>query len=260
MAGRREAFEGQEDVIACRVEFDDAHHRYAMSVVPLSESVGLHGGALLLVDDITERARARERRMRIYRGIVDILIEAIDRRDPAAAAHSRRVGALARELALMLHEEEVDVETVELAGILQGANKLFIPEAILRKADELSEAERAQVDEAAQRWLGLLGQISFDLPVATVLKAARELARGLRPSGLDETALHAAYIVTAANMYVALTSARAHRVAHSQDDAIVMIEQGIRSLPGEVLDALRKTCRESAPASLRVHAAPIFSH
>jgi PAS domain S-box-containing protein len=232
----------REAATTVRTEFRDSQQRWhAASVVPLAEGIEQDGAALVLIDDITDQVEARDRRSRVYRGIVDILLEAIDLRDPAAAAHSRRVGALAREVALTLGADDADVETADLAGSLQGASKLFVPGALLRKADSLSDDERLQVDEAAQRWLGLLAQISVDFPVAAVCKLAHDVAHGRRPAAEGGVSLKIAYVVAAANAYVALTSSRAYRAARPRQDALDALAETLPSLPGDILKALRQS-------------------
>jgi len=229
-----------EDASAvAHAEFQDADQRwFTASVVPLALNSGEAGIALLLVDEITKQVQTRERRSRVYRGITDILLEAIDLRDPAAAAHSRRVGALARRIALALGADADDVETADLAGSLQGASKLFVTEALLQKAERLSEEDRRKIDDGARRWLELLAGISIDYPVAAVSNLAREIVYARRKQTENNELLRMAYVVAAANAYVALISPRAYRPAYSAADAINALTQAVPGLPDDVRDAL----------------------
>ena len=234
-----ELLQRRSESTTVQTEFTDAQQRsYLALVLSLSDSAGQPGAALVLVDEITEQVQARERRAQVYRGIVAILLEAIDQRDSTAAAHSRRTGALARAIALRLGEGESDVETAVLAGNLQGVGKLFVPEALLRKTTSLSAEDRRTIDDAAQHWLGLLAQISIDYPVAAVSRMAHEIVYAKAGGGGNDSLLRSAYIVAAANAFVALTSPRAYRPARSAEDAIGELTKAIPRLPADVLKAL----------------------
>lgn len=222
-----------------RAEFRDGQeHAFSALVVFLPEMIAAPGAALVLVEDVTDRTRAREQRTQLYRGIVSILLEAIDRRDPAAAAHSRRTGALARQVAQRLGVSEADVETAELAGSVQGVAKLFVPGALLRKEGRLDGDERRVIEDAAERWLHLLDQISTDYPVATVSRLAHELGYARREGGTDARLLRLAFIVAAANAFVALTSPRSWRPARSDAEALDALQEAVPQLPQEVREAL----------------------
>ena len=230
-----------------RDEFRDGRGRsYAVMLAFLPETVDPDGGALLLIDEITGLVAARERLAGLYRGIVAILLEAIDRRDPDAAAHSRRVGALARRMAIESGMDEADVETVDIAGSLQAVGKLFVPDRLLAKAGELAPEERQRVDEGAERWLALLSQISVDYPVAAVTRLAHELARGRGTRESDRPLTGKAWVVAAANGFVALTGTRSYRAGRNTQDAVQALGERLPGLPEAVMQALQRAV-EPAP-------------
>lgn len=88
-----------------------------------------------------EIVQAHERERALYRASVEALAAAVDAKDPATHEHSRRVAQIARIIAEQLQLPRDEIERIELAALLHDVGKLAIPDAILRKADQLSPAE-----------------------------------------------------------------------------------------------------------------------
>lgn len=183
-----------------------------------------------------QQIAARESNIRLYRGAAEMLLEAIDQRDPGAAAHSRRVAELSRKMALGLGARPEDADVAELAGALMNVGKLFVPVDILTKRGALEQSEASLFAEGNSRWLALLGRTSFDPAVEPVLRDAYRLGRG----GMEGSTniVQSAYIIVAANIAVALMSVRAYRPAHSPAQTIEIIAQSGLPLPVPVLAAL----------------------
>jgi hypothetical protein len=183
-----------------------------------------------------ERARTQERSVKLYRGVTELLLQAIDLREPGAAVHSRRVAALARRMAVEDGADGDEADCAELAGALLNVGKLFVPETLLLKAGPLDADERRQLDEGNARWLAVLEQMPFDLPLARILAAAQQLRR-LSPAADTP---RAARIVVAANAFVALTSPRAYRPARSPGEVFAELSASNPSLSPEILQVLRR--------------------
>ncbi len=214
---------------------------HLLSAVPLSraDNVTVDGDVLVVVDDVSRDVEAREKQAVIRRAIMEVLLQAIDQRDPGAGEHSRRVARLARDAALSLGANAEECETVELAGALFNVGKLFVPAAILTKSGALTADERAQFEAGTERWLDLMGTIPLDLPLVRTSRAAHELMRrgaapGAGPVGRD------AAIVVAANILVALTSPRAYRDAMNGDDAAAHLSALGLAIPQSVVAALQE--------------------
>jgi hypothetical protein len=189
-----------------------------------------------------ERARTQERAVRLYRGVTELLLQAIDLREPGAAVHSRRVAALSRRMAVESGAEKDEADCAELAGALLNVGKLFVPETLLLKAGPLNADERRQLDEGNARWLDVLGQMPFELPLARILAAAQLL---MRQAPMADTP-QAAYIVVAANAFVALTSPRAYRPARPPEEVFAQISASTLSLPIEILQVLRRAAADAS--------------
>ena len=188
-----------------------------------------------------EAAKAHETSLKIYRSVVEVLLEAIDQRDPGAAAHSRRVAALARAVALKMGKTSVEADRLELAGALLNVGKLFVPSEMLTKQGALDDSERVAFDRGAMRWLDLLARMPFDPPLEPVL---REAYRLMRP-GTEPSAGNDAYIIVMANRAVALTSPRAYRQPHSVAETIELLSPPSVALPQSLFAALRAALGES---------------
>ena len=81
---------------------------------------------------------------------VMLLAETLDLRDAGTAAHSRTVGAFARETAAALGLSADRVERLHAAGVLHDLGKLGIADAILHKPARLEEAEWREIQRHAE--------------------------------------------------------------------------------------------------------------
>lgn len=195
-------------------------------------------GLLLLWRHVTavQQAVAREAGVKLYRGVAEVLLQAIDQRDPGAAEHSRRVADLSRRVAERMGISAADTDTAELAGALMNVGKLFVPVPLLTKSGTLKEAEASQFADGTARWLDILERASLDLPLAAVLRDADHLGRGEAGVGTPHDRI--TYIIVAANKAVALVSPRAYRMAHSPQETLAILAKSAPPLPQAVLVAL----------------------
>ena len=72
---------------------------------------------------------------------LESLIDAVDKHDTYRRGHSRRVAGYASDLARIMGSSPNEIALVNLAGLLHDVGKIGIPEWILRKRGELTEAE-----------------------------------------------------------------------------------------------------------------------
>jgi PAS domain S-box-containing protein len=190
--------------------------------VPVPASAGEPPGVLVTHEDLTEAFRERERRERLQDQLVAALVGVVDRRDPFSAEHSTRVGKLAGEIATEMGLSPVQIATAQTAGRLMNLGKILIDPALLTKGADLSEDERQQIRRAMLASGDLLQGVEFDGPVSETLRQSLTRWDGTGvPVGLrGEDILPTARVVSVANAFVGMLSARAHRSALSVDDAI----------------------------------------
>jgi hypothetical protein len=93
--------------------------------------------------------------------LLEVMVKAIEARDPYTSGHSRRVKELSRTLALELGLPARQVEQIETAALLHDVGKIheeFAP--LLRKEARLTDAETALMQTHATKSADLVGIIS----------------------------------------------------------------------------------------------------
>ncbi|MBL9141949.1 MAG: FHA domain-containing protein, partial [Phycisphaerae bacterium] len=93
----------------------------------------------LLRIKMSQRLEAEQRSM--FDGTMQALIATIDAKDPYTRGHSARVADYATLLARALGLPAEECERIRLCGLVHDIGKIGVSEAILRKSDQLSEAE-----------------------------------------------------------------------------------------------------------------------
>ena len=154
------------------------------------------------------------------------LAKAVDERDAYTGSHSQRVGKYSARIARRLGAEDAAVELTRLAGNLHDLGKLAIPEELLRKPDELSEAERLILERHPQIGYRMLESLGVH-PVAEWVLHHHERWDGAGyPNRLagDQIPL-GARIIFVADAYDAMTSDRAYSQAMSQREALAELER-----------------------------------
>jgi diguanylate cyclase (GGDEF)-like protein len=155
------------------------------------------------------------------------LARAVDERDAYTGSHSQRVGEYSARIARRLGADEPAVELTRLAGNLHDLGKLAIPEDVLRKPDELSDAERLMLERHPQIGYRMLESLGVE-PVAEWVLHHHERWDGAGyPNRLagDKIPL-GARIIFVADAYDAMTSDRAYRRAMPQQEALAELERG----------------------------------
>lgn len=93
--------------------------------------------------------------------LLQVMVKAIEARDPYTSGHSLRVRELSRSIAVELNLPTRQIEQIETAALLHDVGKIheeFAP--LLRKESRLTEAETALMQTHASRSADLVGLIS----------------------------------------------------------------------------------------------------
>ena len=224
-----------------RVVIGEEPHVLQAEHIPLAKTESEEGGILVVERDITAAVTERERRERVLRQLVRTLVAVVDRRDPFAANHSMRVGAVSRAIAEEMGLDPVTVDTAEIVGSLMNFGKILVPEGVLTRAGSLSEDEMRRVRDSLQTTADLLAGIEFDGPVVEALRQLQERWDGSGgPKGLKgEEIVLAARIVAVANAFVAMVSPRAYRPGVGFDQATeTLLTQAGKVFDRRVVSAL----------------------
>lgn len=200
-------------------DIEDPEDENAFQVVkvdglPLRGDRDYPPGCLLVIDDITELQLARVKSEKMMKELIDTLVSVVDRRDPFSANHSSRVAEVSRAIAQEMGMDDIEVKTVDISGSLMNLGKIFVPEELLMKTENLSEDERMLVSNAYLTTVDLIEHVTFEGPVIETIRQFGETWDGKGPLGLkEEEIIGTARILAVANAFVGMVSPRAYRGA-----------------------------------------------
>lgn len=163
--------------------------------------------------------------------LLQVMVKAIEARDPYTSGHSLRVRELSRAIALELNLATREVEQIETAALLHDVGKIheeFAP--LLRKESRLTEEETALMQTHASRSADLVGIISkFRGVIQDAVRHHHERWDGQGyPAGLKSSAIPlGSRIILISDTIDAMTTDRPYR----------------KRLPLEVVIAELQKCR-----------------
>lgn len=230
------------EIESVRYQFHGAHQEGRPLIVEAHGAVACIKGRRVIIgvaQDVTEKmhAAARERRyagevQAALRGVIDVLGQMVEMRDPFTAGHHRQVTMLATAIARELGLPDECCQGLELAASVFDLGKIAIPSDLLCKPGELSEVEREFVRLHATAGYELLKSVAFPWPLAEIVHQHHERLDGSGyPRGLsgDEILLEAR-ILGVADTISAMVSHRPYRPALPVAQALSHIEAHAGSL------------------------------
>ncbi|MBL4603771.1 MAG: hypothetical protein JKY84_13570, partial [Emcibacteraceae bacterium] len=179
-------------------------------------------GVLIVKDDITVLEQNRVRREVGLKSLVSTLTMIIGSRDPYSAAHSERVVLVTNMLSKELMVDETTAATAELAGAMMNLGKILVPRELLVKPTNLTVDELTIIRSSMLKSADLVEDIEFEGPVAETLRQIQAHWDGSgQPKNLSgEEILLSARMVSVANAFVGMVSARAHRSGMDMEKAV----------------------------------------
>ena len=165
---------------------------------------------------------------RVHLATVEALANAIDARDQAGNGHVRRTQVIAVEIGKLLDLPESEINALRTGALLRDIGKLAIPDHILNKAGSLTAAELEKTKIHPAVGASILEQVGFDHPVVPTVRYHHECwdGRGY-PEGLKGYEIPmTARILSVADAYDTLRSARPYRLAVERDKARQIIIDG----------------------------------
>jgi len=174
----------------------------------------------VVAHDITERKKAEEELQRTldnlrkaHDAIIQVMIAAIEMRDPYTAGHQVRTADLARAIATAMGLAPEIINGICMAGTIHDIGKLSIPAEILSKPSKLTNIEFSLVKEHSQSGYEMLKNVEFPWPLAQIVYQHHERMNGSGyPRNLkgDEIILEAR-IMAVADVVEAMASHRPYR-------------------------------------------------
>jgi len=212
------------------------------------------GIVLAFVRDITDRKRAEEELQRTLESLrkafgatIQVMVSAVETRDPYTAGHQIRSADLARAIATEMGLPHEKIEGIRVAGSIHDIGKLSIPAEILSKPTRLTKIEFSLIKEHVKKGYEMLKDVESPWPLAEIVYQHHERMDGSGyPRNLKgEEILIEARILTVADVVEAMASHRPYRPGLGIDAAIEEIskERGILYDP-EVVDACVKLFQE----------------
>jgi putative nucleotidyltransferase with HDIG domain len=169
------------------------------------------------------------------------LSAALKWRDATTRRHSAAVGELSASVAQTLGLAPDRIETVRLAGAVHDIGKIGLADDVLLKPGSLTPDERRAVEAHADVAADILGPIPGAEEIAAIVRSHHEALDGSGyPRGLSGDAIPLeTRIVTAADVYCALTEQRPYKDGMSARDAVALMSTTLRAkLDTQVLAAL----------------------
>lgn len=186
---------------------------YAINIAYLQETLKkiADGGDSSCTDDLLNKCEALFKSKTALE-LFDMLSNMRNLEDPIYS-HSLNVALISRAIGKWLKLPKDDLNTLTLAGLLHDIGKLKIPEDILNKPDRYTDDEYDIMKTHPLEGKKLLNGKGFDSRISAAALQHHERADGSGyPRGLfDDEMDDFSCIVAIADVYDAMTSARAHR-------------------------------------------------
>jgi len=207
-----------------------------------------------LIEDITIRKHAGEqlhqtldRLKKAVGTTIQVLISALEARDPYTASHQKRVADLARTIATVMGFSQDKIEGIRMAGSIHDIGKLSIPAEILVKPTKLTNLEYSLIKEHVKAGYEMLKDVESPWPLAEIVHQHHERMNGSGyPRNLKgDEIIPEARIMAVADVVEAMASHRPYRAALGIQTALEEIEKNKGLLYDDaVVDACLKLFRE----------------
>jgi putative two-component system response regulator len=187
----------------------------------------------VLQADIVERKHMEEKLQNTLNSLrkavsmtIQVLVSAIEVRDPYTAGHQRRAANLARAIAAEMGLPPEMIEGIRMAGYIHDIGKLSIPAEILSKPTKLSAIEFALIKEHAQSGYEILKDVESPWPLAEMVYQHHERMDGSGyPRNLKgNDIIIEARILAVADVVEAMASHRPYRPSLGIGPALAEIE------------------------------------
>ena len=173
---------------------------------------------------------------------IRVLTSALEHRDPCTLGHSARVSELCRKTAIEMGLSPIEVERIELGGLLHDVGKVGVPDVVLNKPGRLTAEEYKQIKTHTLIGEQILLGIEGTEPLANMAREHHLFYDGSERGYPDRRASRDAYIgsriLSVADAWDAMTADRPYRQALLFSQALAQLyeNRGVQFDP-EVVDA-----------------------
>jgi PAS domain S-box-containing protein len=239
--------------------FETVHQRSDGSLVPtdvIARRITWNGqpAIMSICRDITDRKLAEknlqdtlESLRKAFATTIQVMVSAVESRDPYTAGHQIRSANLALAIATEMGLPPEKIEGIRIAGSIHDIGKLSIPAEILSKPTKLSEIEFSLIKEHSLKGCEMLKDVESPWPLAQIVCQHHERMDGSGyPGNLkgDEIIMEAR-ILAVADVVESMASHRPYRPAIGVEAALEEIEKNKGILYDDaVADACLRLFRE----------------
>jgi len=221
-----------------------------------SRIISWDGGpaSLSFITDVTERKRAEEELQRTLESLrkafgttVQVMVSAVESRDPYTAGHQIRSADLARAIATEMGLPQEKIDGIRMAGSIHDIGKLSIPSEILSKPTKLTDIEFSLIKEHSRQGYEILKDVESPWPLAEIVYQHHERMDGSGyPRNLKgDDILMDARIMAVADVVESMASHRPYRPGLGIDIALEEIEKNRGTLyDADAVDACLRLFRE----------------
>lgn len=187
-----------------------------------------------IATDITERKKNEqllkqtlEKLRKAVSTTIQVMVSAVEVRDPYTAGHQNRVADLSRGIGKEMGLSHEKIEAIRMAGPIHDIGKLSIPAEILSKPTKLTNIEFALVKEHSRIGYEILKHVESPWPLAEIVYQHHERMDGSGyPRNLKGDAIiMEARILAVADVVESMASHRPYRPALGIDAALKEIEK-----------------------------------
>ncbi len=203
------------------------------SVLLRKDSAGKPIGFRGVLRDITERKRAEEKLQQTIENLryafgttIQVMVSAVEMRDPYTAGHLIRSADIARAIATEMGLDKNKIDGIRVAGSIHDIGKLTIPAEILSRPTKLTNLEFSLIKEHPKSGYEMLKDVESFWPLAEIVYQHHERMNGTGyPRNLkgDEIILEAR-ILGVADVVEAMASHRPYRASLGIEAALEEIE------------------------------------
>jgi PAS domain S-box-containing protein len=230
-------------------------NRYVIfDAAPIRDNNGKLIAAIETLLDITERKQAEEQLHDTLESLrkavgatIQVMVSAVEARDPYTAGHQARSANLARCIATVMGLPQEKIEGLRMAGSIHDIGKLSIPAEILSKPTRLTNLEFSLIKEHARAGYEMLKEVESPWPLAEIVHQHHERMDGSGyPGNLKgDEILMEARILAVADVVESMASHRPYRPAIGIEAALEEIEKNKGILYDDaVADACLRLFRE----------------
>jgi len=185
------------------------------------------------VQDITRRKKAEnelkntlESLRKAFGATIQVMVAAVEARDPYTAGHQSRSADLSRAIATEMELSQDKIEGIRMAGSIHDIGKLSIPAEILSKPTKLTNVEFSLIKEHARIGYEMLKDVESPWPLAEMVYQHHERMDGSGyPRNLKgNEILMEARIMAVADVVESMASHRPYRPALGLNAALEEIE------------------------------------